>query len=240
MSGPQEPTQPKVLVIDDDALTHRVLEAVLKKGGYKCVSAYRGEEGLELARAHKPHLIILDIMMPGLNGFEVMKYLKASPSTSAIPVIFLTGQVHQEGKTHAKDLGAVDYLEKPFERQELLNRVDSYVNARRREKSLAYYNDRLTQVAMEALALLTNNSGEPSLEPDPPPDESLTQLLAKINDARDKLEILIRKWPDLEKNFRAQSQDLGFPLTLSDLRDNLGEIRDLADHLKDLSGWPPS
>jgi putative two-component system response regulator len=236
MSEPQE-SQPKVLVIDDDKMTHQVVEAILKKGGYKCVSAYRGEEGLELARATKPQLIILDIMMPGLNGFDVIKYLKASPATASIPVIFLTGQVHQADKSQAKNLGAVDYLEKPFQGQNLLNRVDTHVSSAAREENLAYYTDRLDQVALEALALLAS-SEEVELGLDVPPDETFKRLLAKIDEAKAKLELLVRKWPRLADLLKGQDQ--GYPQALADLGDRLLEIRDLADHLNAIASWPPN
>ncbi|MDR2423016.1 MAG: response regulator [Deltaproteobacteria bacterium] len=231
----QERVQPKVLVIDDDKMTHQLLEAILRKGGYKCVSALRGEEGLELARATKPQLIILDIMMPGLNGFEVMKYLKASPTTASIPVIFLTGQVHQADKSQAKNLGAVDYMEKPFERQELLNRIDSYVSAKRQERNIAYYNDRLTKVAMEALALLTS-SDEVEVSLDVPPEETFNRLIARIDDAHEILSQLVHKWPDLADLIKGQDQ--GFPLDLAELGEALTEVRDLAERLHAISAWP--
>jgi DNA-binding response OmpR family regulator len=236
MSGAQqEQAQPKVLVIDDDKMTHQLVGAILLKGGYKCVSAFRGEEGLELARATKPQLIILDIMMPGLNGFEVMKYLKASPATASIPVIFLTGQVHQADKSQAKNLGAVDYVEKPFERHELLNRINSYVSAKRQEKNIAYYNDRLTKVAMEALALLTSG-GDVEVPLDVPPEETFNRLKARIDDARESLARLVRAWPDLADLLKGQ--DMGFPQGLAELGDALDESRDLADHLRAIAAWP--
>ncbi|MDR1577181.1 MAG: response regulator [Deltaproteobacteria bacterium] len=215
---------PEVLVVDDDELTRRLVGSVLVKGGYECLFASQGDEGLEMARAHRPRLIILDIIMPGLNGFEVMRLLKASPITASIPVIFLTGQVHQADRGQALDLGAVDYVEKPFERYELLTRVDSYVkNRRQNHNNLNYFNERLTRLTQEALALLTS-SEEFDVVGDSPATCS-RRLLGKIDEAVDKL------------TFLKPAGVSGLNDALDDLRSHLAEIRDLADHLAIIAGW---
>ncbi|MDR0356500.1 MAG: response regulator, partial [Deltaproteobacteria bacterium] len=72
---------PRILIIDDDELIHKLLGAILHKSGFECLSALSGEEGLEMARTERPELIILDIMMPGMNGFEVMRALKINDQT---------------------------------------------------------------------------------------------------------------------------------------------------------------
>ncbi|MDR1607459.1 MAG: response regulator [Deltaproteobacteria bacterium] len=212
---------PVVLVVDDEEMTRRLVGAVLAKGGYDCLFAARGDEGLEMARANCPKLIILDIMMPGLNGFEVMRYLKASPSTSSIPVIFLTGQVHQADRNQAMNLGAVDYVEKPFDRHELLTRVDAYVKTSRLKRNLNYYNERLTRLAHEALALLSTSTKPDTLDDTPVGIHG--RLLVKIDAAVDQLALL---------NPSADPDP-----ALTELRAQMAEIRDLADHLAIIAGW---
>ncbi|MDR2141855.1 MAG: response regulator [Deltaproteobacteria bacterium] len=234
MTGAQEKALPKVLVIDDDDLTRQVVGTILRQGGYACLFARQGEEGLELARNQKPRLIILDIIMPGLNGFEVLRYLKASPLTASIPVIFLTGQIHQAEKSQARNLGAVDYVEKPFEGQDLLTRVDAYLKTQRQERDLAYYNARLTRLAQEAITFLT--PGGAGLAGPGQEEEPYNQLVAKINQAQDTLDQLSRQWRAWQAS--SPTADQGLTLTLTELRDHMTEIRDLADHLRAISGWP--
>ncbi|MDR1084854.1 MAG: response regulator [Deltaproteobacteria bacterium] len=224
---------PKVLVIDDDEIIHRLVGAVLKKGGYLCLDAYRGEDGLEMARTQNPQLIILDIMMPGLNGFEVLQYLKASPVTSSIPVIFLTGQVHQSDKSQAKNLGAVDFMEKPFEHKELLARIDTYVKTKTHDRDLSYLNRRLTRVTQQALDLI-NPKNEVDLED--LPDASVSRLLSELEAAQDQLTTLDVKWSFLADNLKPD-ESLDFPESIAQLRSHLTEIQNLAGRLAASLGW---
>ncbi|MDR1546908.1 MAG: response regulator [Deltaproteobacteria bacterium] len=155
MEATRKDVAPRILVVDDDEMIHKLLGSILHKAGFDCLNAHSGTEGLELARNMSPELIILDIMMPGMNGFEVMRALKSAPETSGIPVIFLSGKFHNREKTQARELGAADFMEKPFERNELLARVKTYLTLRRQEDSLSFYNSRIVQMAREALGLLS-------------------------------------------------------------------------------------
>ncbi|MDR1308354.1 MAG: response regulator [Deltaproteobacteria bacterium] len=154
MEAKTQTTAPRILIVDDDELIHKLLGAILQKAGFSCLDALGGQEGLELARSERPELIILDIMMPGMSGFEVMRALKSSPGTSSIPVIFLSGKFHNREKALARELGAADFMEKPFERSELLARVKTYLTLRRQEDDLSFYNNSLVNLAREALGLL--------------------------------------------------------------------------------------
>jgi len=113
----------KILVVDDDPVSLKVLEKSLRNEGYGVVTATDGLPARKLASEAQPDLIILDIMMPGEDGFQVMDNLKKNSRTAGIPVIFLTGRDELDTKLKGFDLGAVDYITKPFFGQEMLARV---------------------------------------------------------------------------------------------------------------------
>jgi two-component system cell cycle response regulator len=113
----------KILMIDDSKIMHVVVQARLAADGLDFHSAYSGEEGIALAKALDPDLILLDIEMPSPNGFEVCRRLKDLPAVANIPVIFLSGLSSSDEKVHGLNLGAIDYITKPFEAAELQARV---------------------------------------------------------------------------------------------------------------------
>ena len=112
-----------VLVIDDSVLLHKLIATHLEAERLDLQSAYDGESALAMAIKLRPSLILLDVDMPQLDGFEVCRRLKANPSTTTIPVIFLTGDSMIDDKVKGLDLGAMDYVTKPFKPEELRARV---------------------------------------------------------------------------------------------------------------------
>ncbi|MFC2006511.1 PleD family two-component system response regulator [Chloroflexota bacterium] len=127
----------KILLVDDDqdfvAATKTILES---RPDYKVLTASDGVSGLQIARAEKPDLIILDVIMPFEDGFAAARELKANPDLSRIPIIILTSFSHRKGETDVSvaqgmDLEAEDYVEKPVEPLELLRRVDKLLKERR-------------------------------------------------------------------------------------------------------------
>lgn len=112
-----------VLVIDDEADLARLVEYNLGKEGYLVLSAREGEAGLKLAREQNPQAILLDVMMPGLDGWEVLKRLRAEPRTARIPVLMLTAKTQEADRVLGLELGADDYLSKPFSVRELAARI---------------------------------------------------------------------------------------------------------------------
>ncbi|NOX34491.1 MAG: fused response regulator/phosphatase [Deltaproteobacteria bacterium] len=112
-----------VLVVDDNLLNLRLIEKSLSKEGYQIFSADNGPDARAIAAKENPDLILLDIEMPGENGFDVIKKLKDNSQTNAIPVIFLTGVSEVDSKLKGFELGAVDYITKPFHPLEVLARV---------------------------------------------------------------------------------------------------------------------
>jgi DNA-binding response OmpR family regulator len=115
--------QPKILVIDDQLLNIRLLEHKLVRNEMEVISSTNGTEGIRLAQEEQPDVILLDIMMPGLSGIEVCKILKEDEKTREIPVIFITARTSKEDKLEGFDVGAADYLIKPFELDETLARI---------------------------------------------------------------------------------------------------------------------
>ncbi|MBP7175002.1 MAG: response regulator [Thermoclostridium sp.] len=113
----------KILVIDDTELIQRMIKDILNKEGYEVYSAYSGEEGLSKVSTIKPDLIILDIIMPGISGFDVCRILRADDSNILTPIIMLTAQVSEDDKLIGLEMGADDYIIKPFNNRELVSRV---------------------------------------------------------------------------------------------------------------------
>ena len=116
-------TRPRLLVIDDSPDVHRLLKARLKQEEVEIISSESGESGLIELKAHRPDLVLLDIDMPTMDGFEVLRAIKDNSETVHIPVIVLSGLNSAEDKVSAFDLGAHDYIIKPFELTELRVRI---------------------------------------------------------------------------------------------------------------------
>jgi DNA-binding response OmpR family regulator len=113
----------KVLVIDDEPGIIDIVETNLLGEGFEVVSARDGKEGLEKIRSEKPDLVVLDVMMPEMDGWQVLKEVEKDPDTAGIPVIMLTAKAADEDYIHGLEEGAVEYLTKPFFPQELVNRI---------------------------------------------------------------------------------------------------------------------
>lgn len=112
-----------VLVIDDEPDQVKLLDYNLTQAGYLVLAARSGETGLALARRHAPEVIVLDVMMPGLDGWDVCQRLRRDTATSRIPIIMLTSKAEETDRVLGLELGADDYLTKPFSVRELLARV---------------------------------------------------------------------------------------------------------------------
>ncbi len=113
----------RILVVDDEPETLELIGFNLKEAGYEVSTALDGEEALKKVRTHGPGLIILDVMLPGMNGMEICKLLKREPATAAIPVMILTAKAAEIDRVLGLELGADDYLTKPFSPRELVLRV---------------------------------------------------------------------------------------------------------------------
>ncbi|MBI5583630.1 MAG: response regulator [Deltaproteobacteria bacterium] len=126
---------PKILIVEDDPDIREVLRFNLEKAGYHLVLADDGEKALVLAHKHGPDLILLDLMLPGLDGLEVCRALKREPATEPIPVIMVTAKGEEMDRVVGLELGADDYVVKPFSIREVLLRIRKLMD--RQEKKAA-------------------------------------------------------------------------------------------------------
>ena len=134
---------PSVLIVDDTPDNLAVLVDVLGCGGFEVLVARSGEQALELLRYSIPDLILLDVVMPGIDGFETCRRLKADERTQPIPVIFMTALTDTTDKVRSFQLGAVDYVTKPFEAEEVMGRVRTHVTLRKLQEEAQEANARL-------------------------------------------------------------------------------------------------
>ncbi|MEX2214387.1 MAG: diguanylate cyclase [Phycisphaeraceae bacterium] len=128
----------KVLIIDDSRLSHQIIAARIEDLSIDVVSAFTAHEGLDKARSEQPDLILLDVNLPDASGFDVCEQLKQDPATLHVPVIFISSDEEIFNKVRAFDLGAADYVAKPFEPAELRARVRTALNTKALMDMLAH------------------------------------------------------------------------------------------------------
>ncbi|MDD3436232.1 MAG: response regulator [Candidatus Gastranaerophilales bacterium] len=117
----------KVLIVDDEQDIVESLQFVLEAAGFKCYCAYNGEDGLSLAREILPDLIILDVMMPKINGFKICRLLKYDNKYKNIPILMVTARSQVEDKMIGEETGVDEYITKPFELDEIVKKVEGYL-----------------------------------------------------------------------------------------------------------------
>ncbi len=123
--------KPLILIADDNSLNLKILENMLKRKGYQTVLAENGHQALELLQNQEPDIILLDIMMPGVNGIKVCQSLKEKESTKNIPVLFITALSDTKDKLKAFRAGGVDYITKPFIQEEVLARINVHIELKK-------------------------------------------------------------------------------------------------------------
>jgi DNA-binding NtrC family response regulator len=153
-------TPQTVLVVDDDAASLSALFECLRRAAYRVLVAQDGTSALERAEHGKPALILLDVMMPDIDGFETCRRLKRNPATADIPVLFLTALSDTTEKVKGFEAGAVDYLTKPFQWEEVLARVRTHLRLRAAERELVEANRSLEARVAERTAELERSLEE--------------------------------------------------------------------------------
>lgn len=141
--------QADLLIVDDTPDNLRLLSQMLLEEGYRVRKAINGQRALQAVEAEPPDLILLDIMMPELDGYQVAKRLKDAPKTRGIPIVFLSALNETMDKVLAFDIGGVDYITKPFQVQEVLARVRTQLTVRRQQKQLVAQNEQLQREIQE-------------------------------------------------------------------------------------------
>jgi DNA-binding response OmpR family regulator len=202
---------PSILVIDDDDLVLRTVQRALKLYGHHVMVASGGAEGIQLARRHRPDLMLLDVIMPGLNGYQVCRQVRNDPMLESVPILFLTARGKDEDKIEGFRAGADDYLTKPFNMEELRLRITAILrrgqsdeiavgevnlNCRTFEVETPSGRATLTNVQFDLLYHLMINAGQAFTSQqllqdvwDYPPDTGSPELVrAHIKNLREKIE----------------------------------------------------
>ena len=141
--------QEVILIVDDDNNNLKLLSDILTSKGYKVLIAQNGINGIETATKAIPDMILLDIQMPDLNGIEVCQRLKSQVLTQNIPIIFITGMSATQSKVEGLTIGAVDYITKPIEEEEVLARINTHLTLKNLQKALAKQNKQLEKQIKE-------------------------------------------------------------------------------------------
>ena len=115
----------RILIVDDSPTEVHVLKTMLEKHGFETLSATSGEEGIEVAKKSRPDLVLMDIVMPGLNGFQATRQLTKNPETSSIPVIIVTTKDQETDRVWGLRQGAKDYITKPAKEAELVSKIQT-------------------------------------------------------------------------------------------------------------------
>ncbi len=149
----------QILIVDDTPKNIQVLGKTLEQRNYEIIVAQSGLQALTVVEKILPDLILLDIMMPDMDGFETCKRLKDNPKTKEIPIIFLTAKIEIDDLVKGFDLGAVDYITKPFNSKELLRRVETHLELRKKSKYLALSNQNNRELIHILCHDLTNPIG---------------------------------------------------------------------------------
>lgn len=144
-----------ILVIDDSPTNLQVLHTTLVNAGYEVIVEMDGNSGIEQVKNNPPDLILLDVMMPGIDGFETCRRLQANPSTQEIPIIFITALSDSVEKVKGLSLGAVDYITKPFNQKEVLARIKLHLKLRQLNLELDEQKQQLEQRVKERTAELS-------------------------------------------------------------------------------------
>ena len=133
----------QILLVDDNPINLQILYKTLQGCGYRLLIAKNGESALEIVRRAKPSLVLLDVMMPDMDGFEVCRRIKALPATADVAVIFLSALGDSQAKVRGFGVGGVDYIAKPFQADEVVARVRTHIKIHRLERELARRNSEL-------------------------------------------------------------------------------------------------
>jgi two-component system phosphate regulon response regulator PhoB len=193
-------TEQRVLVVDDEADIVALVAYHLARAGYRVSTASTGPDALDAARREQPALIVLDLMLPGLSGYEVLEQLRGDASTRDIAVLMLTARREEQDRIRGLSLGADDYLTKPFSPQELVLRVGAILRRMRSVPAEASATLTLGQLKIDTAAHVVRVAGE-AVELTPTEYKLLLLLAERNGRVQDRAHLLESVWeaaPDIQ------------------------------------------
>jgi DNA-binding response OmpR family regulator len=201
-----------ILIVDDNSNNLEVLSETLMRAGFQIAVAIDGESALEQIQYHQPELILLDVMMPGIDGYQTCERIKSNPNTFDIPIIFMTALSDTEHKVRGFALGAVDYITKPFQREEVLARVRVQLQLRNLTRTLEGQNrmlkkEILQRERIENSLLQLNQQLETRVE------ERTVKLSRTLKSLRQAQVELVHQKQDLEVRVRDRTAELAKSMT---------------------------
>ena len=242
-----QPTQPFILIVDDNTTNLSVLSQALKTAQYKVRMATDGEDALAQVERHHPELILLDIEMPNMDGFETCRRLQANPNTQGIPIIFMTSLADTEKKVKGLSLGAVDYITKPFEASEVLARIKVHWRLKQLTDSLERQVSERTQALEQAQVQLVQQEklsalGELVAGVAHEINNPLGCIVGNVNAAEDYINDLLEiialyaeKFPQPGAEIEAKLKEIDLDYLREDLPKLIGAMKDGGERITAIS-----
>ncbi|MEG3876650.1 response regulator [Microcoleus sp. herbarium7] len=238
-----------ILVVDDTPSNLQVLFDVLSEQNYRVAIAKNGETALQRVRSSQPDLILLDVMMPGIDGFETCVRLKANPDTRDIPVIFMTALSDSVDRVKGLSLGAVDYITKPIQHEEVLARIRVHLQLRNATRIVEQRTDELNQALaslkqaqmhlvqgekMSALGQLVAGVAHEINNPVNFIHGNLNYLKEYTQELLDFVQLYQKHYPDPVAEIRERAQELDLEFLQEDLWKMLGSMKMGSDRIREL------